>query len=277
MKLRIKDVCVRINDYISSCNFLRSYSIDNSSFVLIAVNLNSKSLEVKDDFGRISYVVCIDDFRPAYRKGRRFVVKEIPAGDGDGDQSDAEAENPIKARIDTTKLTVVQGREYDMIDGHPKVSISTMRKSFKKPVFRVVCITEEDGSRCCRQFILVNPRSYDSVSYGDLPEQLDTPREYLKDAKRLSEIQVEVPKAQWQQIVYGGTAGKYGRRFAMIPRTKKFKLLLYRLEVWMDGNLLTSYVSDKNAYKRLGLPEDWHEPDMYPDKFKYLYSGFADW
>lgn len=130
-----------------------------------------------------------------------------------------------------------------------RYSVVSSQKQIKKPILRFMAIyTKPDGtrevimrySRDCRNTL--KSTKYESVSN----ESISQPEVDTKTYKRRQATE----EHDW-----------FG---------EKIDLLVYRVELWYDGNMVDSIDSPSPPIlKTLGIPEDWYIPAKYPDKFVY--------
>lgn len=200
------------------------------------------------------------------------------------------AESPdITVKFSGTRLGVVKSKGYDYIQGTITANVRSKLKFFKKPVLRVVLLTEENGSRVIRDIIVNEPNikmmeASDTLSHFTTTEGNSQNESWaLKYIEELSANQSEVSKAQYAKVSYVGIplGGHWGHGvkgakwrnmfgFSKFDKDENAKMVGYRLEMWQKGECVAVYDTiSASAIKRLQLPEDWHISFKYPDKFKY--------
>ena len=196
----------------------------------------------------------------------------------------------ISVKFTSTRISVVKGKDRDILQGKISARISTSKKFFNRPVLRVVVLSEENGSLVIRDSIMDEPNIKvigvsDTVSRYTTTEGNDQnePPPYERFIEEISKNQSEVSKEVFSTVTYNGlplglrekrtiSGAKIVHEFgyAMFDRDENAKLLGYRLEMWYRGSCLAVYDTIKPAQiKKLQLPDDWHVSFSYPDKFKY--------
>ena len=202
----------------------------------------------------------------------------------------AEKPSDIKVRFSNTRIGVVKSKGYDYIQGTITATISSKLKYFKKPVLRVVLMTDENGSRVVRDVLIDEPNVKMMGTSESLRQYTTTdgnrgnePCMITRYIEELSSSRSEVAKAQYAKVSYVGLPmgsqlghGVKGWKlrnmfgFAKFDRDENARLVGYRLEMWYDGNCIAVHDTiGPGAIKRLQIPEDWHVSFKYPDKFKY--------
>ena len=197
------------------------------------------------------------------------------------------AESPdVKVKFSSTRLGVVKSASYDYIQGTITANVRSKFKFFKKPILRVVLLTEENGARVVRDLILNEPNlkaTGDSVYCSTTKGDLQNESRVLQYIEELSTTQSEVSKEQYGTVSYVGVLlggrtrqGINGTKsvnmfgFSKFDKDENAKMIGYRLEMWQKGECVAVYDTIRSsALKRLQLPEDWHISFKYPDKFKY--------
>lgn len=196
----------------------------------------------------------------------------------------------ITVKFSGTRISVTKGKESDYIQGKIAVSIRTSLKVFKRPVLRVVVLSDENGSRVVRDSIIDEPNIKVLNNSDTLLRQTTTagneenePPRWQRYIEEISKNQSEVSKDTFANVTYVGLPldaqmrrGIKGTRlqhmfaYAQFDKQENAKMLGYRIEMWYRGGCVATYdtirVSD---LKRMQLPEDWHVSFAHPDKFKY--------
>jgi hypothetical protein len=203
----------------------------------------------------------------------------------------SEKPSEIKVRFANTRVGVTKGKDYDYLQGTITAIISSKNKYFKKPILRVVLLTDENGSRVVRD-VLVNEPNLQMVGSSDTltrftttsgnseNEPWDAKRQYIEE---LSSNQSEVSKEAYAKVSYVGlplgTQIGYGIKgskirtmfgFSKFDKDENAKLIGYRIEMWQNGGCVAVHDTlSSGIIKRLELPEDWHISFKHPNKFKY--------
>ena len=202
----------------------------------------------------------------------------------------AEAMTDVVAKFSSTRISVTKNDQYDILQGKIGVSLRTSLKYFKKPVLRVVLLTEENGSRVVRDCIIDEP-NVKMVSHSDSLDRNTTtagnednePPRWQRYIEEISTSQSEVSKENYKVLSYEGLPlgevlrkGVKGGRWVHIFGYSKFdkdenaKMLGYRIEMWYNGACIGIYDSIKpSLIKRLQIPSDWYVSFKHPEKFKY--------
>ncbi len=201
----------------------------------------------------------------------------------------SEPASEITAKFSETRIAIVKGREYHYVQGKIGLVLRTNLKVFKKPVLRVVLLTEENGTRVVRDCIIDEPNvkmanSSDSIdNYTTTNGNEDNEPYNRKYIEEISASQSEVSKEKYSNIKYvgvplgwqerrnfGGYKGVPTFGYARFDRDEKAFMLGYRLELWYNGACISHYDTIKpSQLNRLQLPSDWHVSFKYPEKFKY--------
>lgn len=193
----------------------------------------------------------------------------------------------IEAKFTKTRLSMVQSKDMDYLQGTITARIKSKAKYFKKPVLRVVVLTEERGTLYFNEMIMkdvgVNklPRySFDSESsFGNIGST---------SIEEISYSQTQVSLSAYSTVSYSGytlddennfsssSFRSRGRKQRATTGYIKFKLdqeakvIGYRIEMWHNGMAVSSYDSMReNLLKKFDLPEDWYISNKYTQKFKY--------
>ena len=201
----------------------------------------------------------------------------------------------IAAKFTATRISVTKSKEFDYLQGKIGVSIKTPLKFFKRPVLRVVVLTEENGSRVVRDSIMDEP-NLKVTDESDTIQRCTTtagndenePPPYERYIDEISKNQSEVAKETFANVTYVGLPlGHQWRRglkgdrkqhmfgYARFDKDENAKMLGYRIEVWYRGGCVATYDTIRASdLKKIQLPEDWHVSFKHPEKFKYR-SPFA--
>lgn len=217
-------------------------------------------------------------------------------------------DSEVKARFSSTRISVTKSDTFHYLQGKIAVSFKSASKFFKKPILRVVVLTEENGSKTVRDAIMDEPnlkidgdremgRSYLDNWWNDnwvtktttMPERrgydrtwINVPDSRCRTIAKISSAQVEVSAANYVTATYFGvpldTQWRMGIRlksqtmfgYCCFNWNEGARMLGYRLEVWQGGQCIAYWnsLSDLEV-KKYGLPEDWHVSFAYPDKFLY--------
>ena len=217
-------------------------------------------------------------------KYRRCCVME------DIEMQAAETTSEVTAKFSQTRISVIKGREYHYVQGKIGLAVKTSLKFFKKPVLRVVLLTEENGARVVRDCIIDEPNikmisSSDSIDNHTTTNGDENNEPYVRRyIEEVSAAQSEVSKEKYGTVTYAGipldkqySRGISGRSrekfvfgYAKFDRDEKAVLLGYRIELWYNGACVSVFDTIKaSQLNRLQLPEDWHVSFKYPEKFKY--------
>ena len=196
----------------------------------------------------------------------------------------------VTAKFTMTRIAIVKSREYHYVQGKIGLALRTNLKFFKKPVLRVVLLTEENGTRVVRDCIIDEPNikmvnasdSIDNYTTTNGNENNEPPynRRYIEE---VSASQSEVSREKYGNITYVGVPlGRQERRnfngykdvpifgYARFDRDEKATMLGYRIELWYNGACVSTYDTIKSMQlNRLSLPDDWHVSFEHPEKFKY--------
>ena len=196
----------------------------------------------------------------------------------------------ISAKFNATRITTTKSKQFDILQGKIGVSIKSQLKVFKRPVLRVVVLSDENGSRVVRDSIMDEP-DIKTLNESDTLQRHTTtegnaenePPRWQRYIEEISKNQSEVSKDTFASVTYVGLPlerqwrkGLKGDRlqhlfgYARFDKEENAKMLGYRIEMWYRGGCIASYDTIRASdLKRLQLPEDWHVSFKYPEKFKY--------
>lgn len=196
----------------------------------------------------------------------------------------------ITAKFSNTRIGIVKSKGLDYVQGTVTANIRSELKYFKKPIVRVILLTNENGSRVIRDTIVDEP-NIKMINHSDSVEHHTTtfgndnnePWGVRKYIEEISINQSEVSKEQFSKVSYVGLplGGNWGHGikgpkwrnmfgFARFDKDENAKLIGYRIEMWQKGNCVEVYDTVRpSMLRRLELPEDWHVSFKYPEKFKY--------
>jgi len=201
----------------------------------------------------------------------------------------------IIVKFGSTRIGVTKNEKFDYLQGKVSVSYRTKLKFFKKPILRVVLLTDENGSRVIRDSIIDEPdvkmvSSSDSIERNTTTagnENNEPPfwHHYIED---ISQNQSEVSADRYKNVTYEGLPlGTYKRLalkglktihvfgYCKFDKDENAKMIGYRIEAWYNGSCIGKYDTIRSSdLTRHALPEDWHISFKYPEKFKYR-SPFA--
>ena len=204
---------------------------------------------------------------------------------------EADYSDEISVKFSGTRIGVTKHKEYDMLEGKITASVRSKLKFFKRPVMRVVVLSEENGSRVIRDSIMDEP-NIKVISRADTLSRYTTtegnnenePPPYERYIDEISKNQSEVSKDVFANVTYTGLPmGKEHFRtikgtyrtvhvfgYARFDKDENAKMLGYRIEMWYRGSCVASYDTIRASdLKRLELPADWHVSFKHPEKFKY--------
>jgi len=211
--------------------------------------------------------------------------------------SDA-ASSQVSAKFFSTRIGITMGERYDYLQGKIAISFRSKLKYFKKPIVRVILLTEENGSRVVRDCIMDEP----NVKVIEQGEDLDyyfsrnyyrytttrsnernEPFGIRRTVEEISASQSDVAKDTYKSVTYEGLPldkqirnSVKGHRlvhlfgYSIFDKDERAKLLGYRIEAWHDGVCIGVYDSvNKQRVKKFQIPEDWYISFLHPKTFKY--------
>ena len=161
--------------------------------------------------------------------------------------------------------------------GQFKIDMSFAKKTAKKPVVRLVCLSEVGGALVANCIFLDKPDSNKGLSRSEISAALKASG--VKDGSKESESLRadpakftphlgEVSKEAYMAATYG--TSDLGKGFFRLGRSEKMpRMLLYRIEVWQNGFCVAKYESSHAGLGAYDIPPDWYEWKKYPQKFKY--------
>lgn len=186
-----------------------------------------------------------------------------------GENTSPESVPELTAKFWTTRISVVRGKFCDYIQGKVELSVRSQLKYFKKPLLRVVFLTEENGNRFIRDCILSEPNPIPNTFIDH-----DHTIKGKESIEKKSATQSEVAKEKYDKVKYLGytlgsvSSAKVG--YALLGKQNKVQLIGYRLEFWYDGTCISTFDTFRPAQlSKLQIPDDWHIMFKYPEKFKY--------
>ena len=164
------------------------------------------------------------------------------------------------------------------VAGQFKVEMSFAKKTAKKPVVRLACLSEVGGALLANCIFLDKPDSNKGLSRSEIAAALkvsgvasgskETERSGADPAK-FTPYLAEVTKDAYLSAIYG--TAELNRGFFRLGRSEKMpRLLLYRIEVWQNGVMVAKFDSSRTGLGAYEIPADWHEWKKYPQKFKYV-------
>ena len=196
----------------------------------------------------------------------------------------------ITVKFSGTRISVTKSKNSDYLQGKIAVSIKTPLKVFKRPVLRVVVLSDENGSRVVRDSIMDEPNVKVLNDSDTLLQHTTTagneenePPRWQRYIEEISKNQSEVSKETFSNVTYLGLPldtqirrGLKGLReqhmfaYAQFDKQENAKMLGYRIEMWYRGGCVATYDTIRASdLKKLQLPEDWHVSFAHPEKFKY--------
>jgi len=148
----------------------------------------------------------------------------------------------------------------------------------KRPVLRLVSVCEVNGSLVAHNLFLDAPNTNVPMKRSDIMKAYKesgadiTAKERdaaCSDPARFTPCLGCVSVDSLKSASYGSS--KANRGFFRLGRSAvPPKLLLYRLELWQNGAMVTSWESSKTGLGKYSLPNDWHVWRKHPQLFKYV-------
>ena len=186
-----------------------------------------------------------------------------------------------RAHIHTPRMAVASSKSGSDFSayGEFRVDMSVSgRGMLKRPVLRLVSVCEVNGSLVAHKLFLDSPNASVPMKRSDIMKAYkasgaDIPTgerdAACSDPARFTPCLGCVGADSLKSASYGST--KSSRGFFRLGRcADPPKLLLYRLELWQNGAMVTSWESSKTGLGKYSLPEDWHAWRKYPQLFKYV-------
>ena len=205
-------------------------------------------------------------------------------------ESGASDADEISVKFSAARIGLVKHGGYDMLEGKISASIKTQLKRIKRPVLRVVVMTDENGSLVMRDSIMDEPNIkvlsdsdtllHNTTTAGNRENESPHWQRFIEE---ISKNQSEVTRESFSNVTYLGLpmASEYrktikGSRlvhlfgYAKFDRDENAKMIGHRVEMWYRGECVATYDTISKAnLKRLQLPDDWHVSFKYPEVFKY--------
>lgn len=163
------------------------------------------------------------------------------------------------------------------IAGQFKVEMFFAKPVAKKPVAKVVTLCEVNGALVMNCILLDKPNAttpmsvsevMSAVSKAGIKVDYKEKEKYYADPATFTPYLQEVGKDAYTSALYG--TSELGRGFVRLGKSEKMpRLLVYRIEIWQNGKMLTKFDSSRTGLGAHGIPSDWHEWRKYPQKFKY--------
>ena len=186
-----------------------------------------------------------------------------------------------RASIHTSRLAISSSKSGSdfSLSGEFRVDMSIPgKKMAKRPVVRLVSLCEVNGGLVAHNLFLDAPNTNVPMKRSDIMRAykesgVDIPSSEREaacsDPARFTPCLCCVSVDSLKYATYGSS--KPGRGFFRLGRCAvPPKLLLYRLELWQGGAMVTSWESSKTGLGRYSLPNDWHVWRKYPQLFKYV-------
>ena len=182
-------------------------------------------------------------------------------------------------RISSPKLSVSREKaeSESQVTGQFKVEMSFAKKTAKKPVVRLACLSEIDGALVANCIFLDRPGTEKGMNRSEIAGALKASgveipwkdRERMQaDPSKFTPDLPEVVRETYASAIYGTADIRHG--FFRFGRSEKPpKILLYRIEVWQNGVLAAKFDSSRTGLGAYDIPADWHEWKKYPQKFRY--------
>ena len=182
-------------------------------------------------------------------------------------------------RISSPKILLSREKSGSEVQvaGQFKVEMSFAKKTAKKPVVRLACLSEIDGALVANCIFLDRPGTEKGMNRSEIAGALklsgvEIPwkdRERMQaDPSKFTPYLPEVVRETYVSAIYGTADIRHG--FFRFGRSEKPpKVLLYRIEVWQNGVLAAKFDSSRTGLGAYDIPADWHEWKKYPQKFKY--------
>ena len=163
------------------------------------------------------------------------------------------------------------------VSGQFKVDMSFAKRTAKKPVVRLACLCEVNGTLVANCIFLDKLDTDRGLSRSEiqaafkasgLKDRAKESERFRTDPAQFTPYLGEVAKEAYASATYG--TSELNRGFFRLGRSKKMpKLLLYRIEVWQNGVLVAKHDSSRTGLGAYDIPADWYEWKKYPQKFKY--------
>ena len=163
------------------------------------------------------------------------------------------------------------------VAGQFKVEMSFAKKTAKKPVVRLACLCEVNGTLIANCIFLDKPDTNKGLSRSEIQAALKASglkesgkesEKFRADPSKFTPFLSEVSKETYMSATYG--TPELNRGFFRLGRSKAIpKLLLFRIEVWQNGVLVAKHDSSRTGLGAYDIPADWYEWKKYPQKFKY--------
>ena len=184
------------------------------------------------------------------------------------------------ARISSQALSVYRAnpKAEAIATGSFRISMSFARGTAKMPVARVTALCDCDGQLTVHNAFLCRPSTCTPLKQeeimrafkdagGNVPEK---ERELAcSNPAAFTPCLREVSCDAYMSAVYGATSGRTAL-FKLGRSAATPSILVWRIEVWQDGALATSWESSKAGLGKYALPGDWHAWKKYPLKFRYV-------
>ena len=162
--------------------------------------------------------------------------------------------------------------------GQFKVEMSFAKKTAKKPVVRLVCLSEVGGTLAANCIFLDKPETNRGLNRSEIAAALKASgvvsgsketEKFNADPAKFTPYLAEVTKDAYLSAIYG--TAELNRGFFRLGRSEKMpRMLLYRIEVWQNGLCVAKYESSHTGLGAYDIPPDWYEWKKYPQKFKYV-------
>ena len=161
--------------------------------------------------------------------------------------------------------------------GQFKVEMAFAAETVKKPVMRLLCLSEVDGKLIANSVFIDKPNSFTGMGRSEIdaalkrgqpeakPKELERQR---NSPEKFTPFLSEVTGGAFASAVYGKP--DLGAGFFRLGRADKMpKLLQFRIEVWQNGSMAAKYASGRSGLAAAGVPGDWYVWGKYPQKITY--------
>lgn len=166
---------------------------------------------------------------------------------------------PTKAKFTQTTVKLAKAGSskapYREFKGYVTANLTATEERFRRPVLYLAAICDVGGVWRHYDTLLADQ----NTAGGLCLDRNQTPA-------KVSKWQPEVSREAWTKLKFGAKERGYMADYR-IP--EKAKLLVYRLELWMDGERLAEFESPAGAAKKLKLPENWWEKGANGGRITY--------
>ena len=178
----------------------------------------------------------------------------------------------VTGKFTSVRISVGRSKSRGYVSYSYNYSLSGNIERVNKPIVRLFCLIEyKDGSYLSGTF-------YPWESAGDILKAVDGADKILPPYEFMKIGSQKLPEVSFASVRNRSASEKQPLKTKTINRKEDSgNILYYRLELWMNGELITEYSPPTKAaldFKK--IPEDWYIYKKYSQKMEYSFerNGF---